>query len=54
MRQGITLERPQKYTISPDLEVWGGDSCSEGPGFESKFLDGHVFTLICLKIVRFV
>ena len=33
--------------------VMGGDSCSEGRGFESHchILDGHFFTLICCKIV---
>ena len=32
--------------------VIGGDSCSEGCGFESwhRILDGHFFTLICCKI----
>ena len=31
--------------------VMGGDSCSEGRGFESQhhILDGHFFTLICCK-----
>ena len=31
----------------------GGDSCSEGRGFESqcRILDGHIFTLICCKFV---
>ena len=31
---------------SPDLVVMGGDSCSEGRGFESRhsILDGHFFT----------
>ena len=31
--------------------VMGGDSCSEGGGFEShhRILDGHFFTLICYK-----
>ena len=38
---------------SPGLLVMGGDSCSEGCGFESRYriLDGHFFTLICYKIV---
>ena len=33
--------------------IMGGDSCSEGHGFESqcRILDGHFFTLICSKIV---
>ena len=33
--------------------VMGGDSHSEGRGFESRchILDGHFFTLICCKIV---
>ena len=32
--------------------VMGGDSLSEGHGFESQhhILDGHFFTLICCKI----
>ena len=31
--------------------VMGGDSCSEGRGFESQhwILDSHFFTLICCK-----
>ena len=38
---------------SPGLVVMGGDSCTEGRGFESQccILDGHFFTLICCKIV---
>ena len=38
---------------SPGLVVMGGDSGSEGRGFESRcrILDGHFFTLICCKIV---
>ena len=38
---------------SPGLVVMGGDSCSEGSGFESQrcILDGHVFTLIYYKFV---
>ena len=33
--------------------VMGGDSCSEGCGFESRhlILDGHFFTYFCCKIV---
>ena len=33
--------------------VMGGDTCSEGRGFESqlRILDGHLFTFICCKIV---
>ena len=36
---------------SPGLVVKGVDSCSEGREFESRhrILDGHFFTLICLK-----
>ena len=36
--------------------VMGGDSCSEGCGFESQqhIQDGHFFTLICCKSVLFV
>ena len=35
---------------SPGLVVMGGDSCSEGCGFESQhqILDGHFFTYFCL------
>ena len=42
-----------KYWPSPGLVVMGGDSRSEGRGFESqcRILDGHFFTLICCKIV---
>ena len=31
--------------------VMGGDSCSRGRGFESRYriLDGHYFTFICSK-----
>ena len=38
---------------SPGLVVMGGDSCTEGCGFESQhcILAGHFFTLICCKIV---
>ena len=38
---------------SPGLVIMGGDSRSEGRGFESqcRILDGHYFTLICSKIV---
>ena len=37
---------------SPGLVVMGGDSRSEGHGFESQchILDGHFLTLICCKI----
>ena len=36
--------------------VMGGDSRSEGHGFESQchILEGHFFTLICYKIVLIV
>ena len=36
---------------SPGLVVMGGDSCSRGRGFESRYriLDGHYFTFICSK-----
>ena len=41
--------------MSPGLVVKGGDSCSEGPGFESKcILDGHFSHLFVIKIVMFV
>ena len=35
----------------PGLVVMGGDTCSEGCGFESEhsILDGHFFTCICCK-----
>ena len=37
---------------SPGLVVMGGDSHSEGRGFESRcrILDGHFFTLIVVKL----
>ena len=40
----------------PGLVVMGGDSLSEGRGFESqhRILDGHFFTLICCKISNYV
>ena len=36
---------------SPGLVVMGGDSHSEGHGFESlhRILDGHFFSYICCK-----
>ena len=36
---------------SPGLVVMGGDSCSDGLGFESQhcILDVHYFTNICCK-----
>ena len=36
---------------NPGLVVMGGDSRSEGRGFESwrQILDGHFFTYICYK-----
>ena len=36
---------------NPGLVVMGGDSCSEGRGFESQhlILDGHFFPFICCK-----
>ena len=43
---------------SPGLVVMGGDSCSEGHGFESqrRILDGHdIFShIFVVKIVVFV
>ena len=41
---------------SPGLVIMGGDSCSEGPGFESqhRILDGHFSHLFAVKIVMFV
>ena len=41
---------------SPGLVVMGGDSCSEGRGFESQhhILDGHVSHLFVVKNVMFV
>ena len=40
--------------VSPGLVVKGGDSSSEGCGFESQhhILDGHFFTYICCKILK--
>ena len=39
---------------SPGLVVMGGESCSEGRGFESqhRILVGHFFTYICCKNCR--
>ena len=55
IRQVLCLKFPSKGR-SPGLVVMGGDSRSEGCGFESqcRILDGHFFTLICCKIVLFV
>ena len=41
---------------SPGLVVMGGDSCSEGCGFESqhRILDGHVSHLFVIKVLLFV
>ena len=41
---------------SPGLVVTGGNSCSEGHGFESQhhILDGHFSNLFVVKIVIFV
>ena len=41
---------------SPGLVIMGGDSCSEGCGFESqhRILDGHFSRLFVVKIVMFV
>ena len=38
---------------SPGLVAMGGDSHSEGRGFESqcRILEGNLFTLICCNIV---
>ena len=40
---------------SPGLVVMGGDSCSEGCGFEPQpcILDGHFSHLFAVKIVMF-
>ena len=52
----LSLKCPTTYWcywwVSPDIVVMGGDSHSEGHGFESQchILDGHFFTLICCKI----
>ena len=52
---GVALYLLVKFFMgrSPVLVVMGGDSRSEGRGFESQccILDGHYFTLICCKIV---
>ena len=52
----IKLDRVQLFEFfggvgSPGLVVMGGDSCSEGRGFESRcyILDGHNICIVCLK-----
>ena len=52
----IHLEMQPNYISqggSPGLVVMGGDSCSEGRGFESqhRILDGHFSHLFVVKIV---
>ena len=49
-------QSPRGLGGSPGLVVKGGDSHSEGCGFESqhRILNGHSFTWICCKIVMFV
>ena len=41
---------------SPGLVVMGGDSCSEGGGFESRhhILDGHFSLIFVVKIVMMI
>ena len=43
------IKKLRKMGGSPAIVVMGGDSCSEGRGFESRFsiLDGDIFTNIC-------
>ena len=51
------LNSAQKYIgLKADLVVMGGDSCSKGREFESRFhiLDGHFSHLFVVKIVMFV
>ena len=55
---GITAndERVLCADGSRGLVVMGGDSCSEGHGFESQhsILDGHFSHVFVVKIVMFV
>ena len=41
----------QRMGWSPGLVIIGGDSCSDGYGFESQhcILDGHFFTYLCCR-----
>ena len=45
------MANKMSFGRAPGLMVMGGDSCSEGCGFESQHhvLDGHFFTNICCK-----
>ena len=45
--------RAREYGGSPGLVVMGGDSCSKGRGFESRYciLDGHFSRIFVVKIV---
>ena len=50
----ITISSVTRYDAQgrrPGIVVMGGDSTSEGRGFESRcrILDGYFFTLICCK-----
>ena len=52
------LKKEKEQGGCPSLVVMGGDSCSEGRGFESQLrvLDGHgIFShIFVVKIVMFV
>ena len=54
----LLMNHHKKKKMSPGLVVMGGDSCSEGCGFESqcRILDGHdIFShIFVVKIVMFV
>ena len=50
------VAKPLYEGQEPWSSGYGGDSCSEGHGFESQYriLDGHLITYIVVKIVKFV
>ena len=57
--QLVSSSTPANFTAIGQnicLVVMGGDSCSEGCGFESKLhvLDGHLSQIYVVKIVMFV
>ena len=47
----IRRDERNKHRENPGLVVMGGDSCTEGRGFDSQhcILDGHCGTFICCK-----
>ena len=52
----INRDQAECANFSPDLVVMGGESFSEGCGFESqhRILEGHFSHLFFVKIVMFV